>query len=108
MSARDTQSVKKVCCKCDKDLSGQPRQKDHTGQYWCKPCAEADKLHKLHVDAGICEGCGEAVGHTQLMQITGQALCPACRDRRFRYRRSTPTHVDPSSVITSIKSLFGK
>jgi formylmethanofuran dehydrogenase subunit E len=104
-----TKQVQKICCKCDKDVAGSPRVKDKAGQYWCIPCSEADKLHTIHVEAGICEGCGEAVGRTQLVQITGQSLCPKCRERRFKFRISTPNrHNDGASIISSIKSLFGK
>ncbi|HSU67290.1 MAG TPA: hypothetical protein VLJ39_10480 [Tepidisphaeraceae bacterium] len=108
MSVHGTQQVRKVCCKCEKDLHGQPREKDHEGNYWCKPCSQADKLHKLHVESGICEGCGEAVGNKQLIQLAGEALCPNCRERRFKFgiKSNRATSSSSGSLIDSLKSLL--
>lgn len=102
------QKVSKICHKCGKDVAGQPRQKDHLGQYWCVPCAEADNLHQMHTDAGICEGCGESPGKAALMLIGGQNLCPNCRRRKFKYGMPTGKSEPSGGLLGSIKSLFGK
>lgn len=102
------QQVRKICHKCGKDVAGQPREKDHLGQYWCVPCAEADKLHKLHTEAGICEGCGESPGQAALLQIAGQNLCANCRKRKFKYGIDKSKSQSSGGLLGSIKSLFKK
>jgi formylmethanofuran dehydrogenase subunit E len=101
------QKVSKICHKCGKDVSGQPREKDEEGRYWCIPCGEADKLQRLYRESGICEGCGESPGQAALLLMAGQNLCPACRRRKFKYGidKSKP---QSKGLIGSIKSLFGK
>ena len=106
MSTR--QKVSKICHKCGKDVAGQPREKDHLGQYWCVPCAEADKLQKLHRESGICEGCGESPGQAALLLIAGQSLCPNCRRRKFKFGLDTRKTEPTGGLLGSIKSLFGK
>jgi formylmethanofuran dehydrogenase subunit E len=100
-------SVSKTCCKCGKDVAGQPREKDHEGRYWCVPCSKADKLHQLHIESGICEGCGESPGKAALMLIGGQSLCAACRRRKYKYGLDKSKE-EPGGLLGSIKSLFGK
>jgi len=95
---------KKICTKCGKDVSGAPRMKDHDGKYWCVPCGEADRLHQIHSDAGICEGCGESFHKSQLLDIGGQHLCQRCR--RVKFSRGGAGR--SRGIIGSIKSLFGK
>jgi hypothetical protein len=105
MSGNTIAGARKICCKCSADVTEAKRMKDHEGRYWCVACGEADRLHKLHGDMGICEGCGESVGRAQLMEIAGQCLCPSCRKHKFaRGRRER----QGGGLLGSIKSLFGK
>lgn len=103
-------SVSKICHKCGKDVAGQPREKDHEGRYWCIPCSEADRLHKLHVESGICEGCGESPGKAALLLLGGQNLCANCRKRKYKYKLDTANEKSTGGggLLGSIKSLFGK
>lgn len=102
-------AVSKICNQCGKDLVGKPRQKDSQGRYWCIPCSEADKLHQLHIESGICEGCGESPGKAALLIIGGQNLCAACRTRKYKYgREKSKDHAGGGGVLGSIKSLFGR
>lgn len=100
--------VNKICHKCGKDVAGQPRQKDKDGNYWCMQCAEADNLHRMYTESGICEGCGESPGQAALLQIAGQTLCPACRKRKFKYGIDKSKKEPSPGILGSIKSLFGK
>ena len=95
---------KKICVKCGQDVSHSPRMKDHDGKYWCVPCGEQDRMHRLHSDAGICEGCGESFNHSQLMNIAGQHLCQRCRRSKFGSGGGAAAR----NWINSIKSIFGK
>lgn len=99
--------VAKICCKCGKDVAGKPRQKDHEGNYWCIPCSEADRLHQLHVQSGICEGCGESPGPAALVLMGGQNLCAACRKRKYKYGLDK-SQESSGGVLGSLKSLFKK
>ena len=105
-SDKSAATVAKICCQCGADVSHSRRLKDSRG-YWCVPCNEADKLHQLCADAGMCESCGAGVGATQLTKIGGQSLCPHCRDRRSKFRTISKTS-DGTSIVEKIKSLFGK
>ena len=100
-------TVSKICHKCGKNVAGQPREKDHEGRYWCIPCSKEDKLHRLHMDSGICEGCGESPGKAALVLIGGQSLCAACRRRKYKYGLDKSKEKS-GGILGSIKSLFGK
>ena len=100
--------VKKVCHKCGRDLAGKPREKDHLGQYWCIACSEADKLHQLHIESGICEGCGESPGRAALLLIGGQNLCAACRTRKYKYGLDKAKDNSGGLLGSIKKSLFGR
>lgn len=105
MSSQTT--VSKICHKCGKDVAGQPREKDAEGRYWCVPCSKADKLHQMHIESGICEGCGESPGQAALMLIGGQNLCLACRRRKYKYGLDK-SQESSGGLLGTIKSLFGK
>ena len=95
---------KKFCVKCGQEVTHQRRMKDGEGHYWCVPCGEADKLRKLHGNAGICAGCGESFNHGQLMDLGGQFLCSRCRQRKF----SSGPGAAFRKAVRSVKSLFGR
>lgn len=101
-------SVKKICVKCGKDVSGAPRMKDKDGKYWCVPCGEEDRRHQHHAAGGICESCGESFSPSVLLEIGGKQLCPRCR--RIKYSKNGGGGNPPPGLgfFTSIKSLFGK
>lgn len=94
----------KVCCRCGRNVAGSPRMKDSEGRYWCVPCAELDERNRFQASAGICTGCGEAVGRPQLVEIAGEHLCKWCRKRKF----SGGNGFSSSGLLASIKSLFGR
>lgn len=102
------QTVRKICYKCGKYVASQPREKDEEGRYWCVPCADADRMHRLYRESGICEGCGESPGQAALLLIAGQSLCPACRRRKFKYGIDKSKSAAGGGLLASIKSLFGK
>ena len=104
MSTETIVGVRKICCKCGRDVTGAARMKDHDGRYWCVPCGEADRRHQAHDVAGICEGCGESFSRSQLMQIAGQSLCLPCRKKKFRHAHQEGR----VGLLGSIKSLLGK
>ena len=98
---------RKICCKCNIDVTGAPRMKDQQGRYWCMPCGEQDRRHQSHASGGICEGCGESFSSAQLMEISGQILCPACRKRKFTHGLPGEK-AESGGILGSVKSLFGK
>ena len=99
---------KKICVKCGRDVSGIARMKDHNGKYWCVPCGEADRRHQAHENGGICESCGESFSRAQLLDITGQHLCPRCRKQKFRNHHEVTIGTGGRGLLASLKSLFGK
>ena len=104
MSAPVAVGGRKICVKCGLDITSSPRMKDREGKYWCIPCGEQDRMHRIHNDAGICEICGESFHHSQLMNIGGQHLCPRCRKHKF----SSNTAAAARNWVRSIKSIFGR
>lgn len=94
--------VNKICIKCGMDVAGRPRMKDKDGRYWCIPCGEAEQIHQISTDAGLCEMCGESFSKSQLMEISGQNLCPRCRKLKFSRSGSSTGH----SILGTLKSLF--
>lgn len=100
------QTVRKICHKCGKDVASQPREKDAERRYWCVPCAEADRLHRLYTESGICEGCGESPGQAALLLIAGQNLCAACRRRKFKYGIDKSKREPTGGLLGTLKSLF--
>lgn len=95
-------NVKKICVKCGKEVTGAPRMKDKEGKYWCVPCGEADRLHQIHSDAGICESCGESFSRSTLLDIGGKYLCPRCRRVKYSGQKNGV------GLLGSIKSFFKK
>ena len=104
MSAPVATGAKKICVKCGMDVSQARRMKDKEGNYWCVPCGERDKVHRMHSDAGICEGCGESFHKASLMDIGGQHLCPRCRKHKY----SSGSGATVRGLIKGIKGWFGK
>jgi len=106
MSAPYAAVGKKICFKCGQDVSGAPRMKDDEGRYFCVPCGEQDRMQRLHVQGGICEGCGESFSKSQLMSIGGKHLCPRCR--KMKYTDTTGARGARKDFFTTIKSFFGR
>ena len=106
MSAPLAATGKKICTTCGQDVTGAPRMKDEHGQYYCVPCGEQNQLKQLHIQGGICEGCGESFSKSQFMVIGGKQLCPSCR--KNKYRDTTGARNARKHFMSSIMSLFGK
>jgi hypothetical protein len=67
----------KRCVQCKKDVTGQKRMKDSSGQYWCVKCGEADQLKKGRI-GDPCGGCGERFPSSRLTKYGAAKLCTAC------------------------------
>ena len=105
MSAPVT-TMKKICFKCGVEVTGKPRIKDEEGRYYCVPCGQAEEMQRMHVKAGICEGCGESFSKSQLMLIGGKQLCTRCRKSKFM--DTTGAREARRHFINTIKSWFGR
>lgn len=99
-------TMKKFCFKCGKEVSGGPRVKDEEGRYYCVPCAQELEMQRMHVQGGICEGCGESFSKSQLMLIAGKQLCPRCRKTKFM--DTTGAREARRHFFNTIKSWFGR
>lgn len=95
----------KICCKCGQDVTAAKRMKDHEGRYWCVACGEADRLHQIHANLGLCEGCGESFGKAQLLELAGESLCPRCRRRKYGPGAKAASN---GGIFASIRSLLGR
>ena len=105
MSAPTT-TMKNFCTKCGKEVTGAPRIKDEEGRYYCVPCGQEQEMQRIHIQAGICEGCGESFSKGRLMLIAGKQLCPRCRKAKFM--DSTGAREARRHFINTIKSWFGR
>src|SRR5260221_14516720 len=87
-SSATTTTGRKLCVTCGRDVTGQPRMKDHNGKYWCMNCGKADQ-HKHRFDAGgNCFMCGESFTKTQLTELDGQRLCRGCLKKKYSHRHA--------------------
>jgi formylmethanofuran dehydrogenase subunit E len=98
--------MKKFCTKCGKEVTGAPRIKDEQGRYYCVPCGQEEEMQRMHIKAGICEGCGESYSKSQLMLIAGKLLCPRCRKSKFM--DTTGAREARKHFINTIKGWFGR
>lgn len=81
------ESVNKVCCKCQVDVSQAKRHKDAKGRYWCEPCfakaaAEAKQAGAADKASGA-SGAGVAAGAATPAWLAGSMAvegkrCTAC------------------------------
>jgi len=87
-----TSAVTKFCSKCGRNVAGEKRIKDHSGNYWCVECNRLQQRREKLIEGGICAGCGEAFHGPGLTLIGHDTFCARCLRARAKQETSGFVH----------------
>lgn len=84
----------RTCYICGKDLTGQPRVKDHQGHYYCLACDEAQK-DRMAGGRAACAECKRIFRRSELMGSGSDLVCSSCVQlRKLRYKKMRNSGMD--------------
>jgi hypothetical protein len=78
--------MRKLCSRCNRDVTQSPRLKDASGEYFCQPCWLEVCEAQGKEPAYQCGVCGEQFADDQVYQEKTQYICKAC----FAARNADP------------------